>query len=84
MGNQTCSRSTLRGPGADSTNERPRTKRPARSDNGETMAGFKLAFSIAAHSEGEEARKLEDFRRVSRQWKMVLGDFTLPGQIDTI
>ena len=38
----------LRSPGADSTNERPRTKRPARSDNGETMAGFKLAFSITA------------------------------------
>ena len=43
------------------------------------MAGFKLAFLIAAHSEGEEARKLKDFRRVSRQWKMVLGAFTLPG-----
>ena len=41
-------------------------------------------FSVSAHSEGEEARKLEDFSRVSRQWKMVLGDFTLPGQIDTI
>ena len=39
-----CSRSTLRGPGADSTNERPRTKRLARSADWETMARFNLDF----------------------------------------
>ena len=41
---------------------------------------------VAVHSEGKEARKL-DFLESSEQSSRkegILGDFTLPGQIDTI
>ena len=34
-----------------------------------------LAFSITAHSKGEEARKLEDLRRVSRTWAIEDGSW---------
>ena len=57
------------------TNERPRLQTGPVSLIGRQWPDLNLVFSIATHSKGEEARKLEDIRRVSRKWTIEDGSW---------